>query len=348
MRKEKQIIPQIVLFLLSAILMGCTKTEEPKGRQEIQPTTSEAAIEEPLGAASPESQIPNAAPPEHAYISITYGRDNEENPTGREVVFYTYDLTARELEEVCVLPFDVQYASGVVSRENQMVYYSRCAAEGDLATNDCLFAYDLQTGESTMLEQENWSYNDITLLDPETLLVMAVTMQHPITPAQFNLSDHAFKYLSDVNNEPPALYTSGPAPLSYNFKFGTFVYIFQAQEDRYDDAYLSFEKAIDTHIALVPAELRKDLARIYTVNWNAEHKILWAAQISENELLLRTDEVDVSGVGIAREAVYYSLVFDDTQSTLTQCEPPYPDPMTTNVSRCITLDGGNTYYIYYT
>lgn len=202
-----------------------------------------------VGSVQPSQEISEP----HPYISITYSRSNLEMPLGRETVFYTYDLVDKELNEICVLPFNAKYASGVVSLENQMVYYSSRMDAADLSSDDCLWAYDLNSGKSIRLEHENFSYNDITIIDLNTLLVMAVKAgdKHVITPALFDLTTNTFTYLPDVNREPLTQYATGPSPMNYNYRTGQFCYIYRDQEEMYLPEYLGMREPIDVQITLV-------------------------------------------------------------------------------------------------
>ena len=279
------------------------------------------------------------------YLSITYGRDNPDNFTGRDMVFYTYDLVTGQLTEETVIPFDARYASGVVSRADGRVYYSRRAEPENVAANDSLCAYDMATGETTVLETENFSYNEITLLDPDTLLVMAVTNEHPIIPARFDLKTRTFTYLPDVNEEPFTLYTSSDSPINYNYRTKSFITIYQNEEEKISPSYHTFEAEINTYIARIDSGLIK--TNVFPVSLLLGHFIDDAVQISEDELLVeRTDDIFDDATGqLITERHFYSLIFgSDGEAAFTPTEPPFPAE---HVRRqgYRTVDGGKTWYL---
>lgn len=262
-----------------------------------------------------------------AYVSITYGQNNPDSFTGRDMVFYTYDLTQQQLVKECTLPFDAKYATGVVSKADNTVYFSRRLEPENLASNDCLCAYDMASGVTTILESENFSYNEISLMDAEALLVMAVTEQHPIIPARFDLESGTFTYMADANNEPLSLYTNGDTLLHYDYNTEAFVSIFQSEEEKYSPDYRSFETEIATYIAVVKNDLIKDADRVFQVDLRLGSFIDDAVQLSENTLLIeRTDEYFDDEAGeLVRKRSFYLLVFEDNgTATLTQTEAPFP------------------------
>lgn len=344
--KNRKLVLLIVIASLVIGIVGCGIGQAPQNPQfphdntPTPPTIVTAPRIEHKDADQEKPQDDESD--QHPYISITYGRNNFENATDREMAFYTYDLVTKQLREECVVPFDSDYATGVVSRSKNTLYYSQRREPGDLSTPDCLWGYDIQSGKSTMLEAENFSYNDITLLNPETLLVMTVTKRHTITPARFDLSSKSFTYTADANNEPFELYSSGPAPLNYNYKTRKFVYMYSNQEDMYLPDYLGFKTAIDKHIALISDDLKKNPEETFTISLPVSSELSWATQISEHELLVAVREVDVSGLTIESQYSYYCLVFNQDQTTFTRIDPPFP--ALSSVSNCVTLDDGYTYY----
>jgi len=282
---------------------------------------------------------------DNPYISITYGRNNPDNFTGRDMVFYSYDMVTKKLTEECVIPFDSKYASGVVSKADNIIYYSGRAEAENLSSNDSLIAYNIATQESTVLETENFSYNEITHIDQNTLLVMAVTNEHPIMPALFDLKTRTFIYMPDANKESFTLYTSGDSPINYNYNTRSFVNIYQNEKERYSTEYHRFESEINTYIALVNDDLTKVPNRTFSISLLIGHFIDNAVQISENELLVeRTDDSTDSGEYI-RKRSFYSLVFEaDGKTTFTSVEPPFPaEEVRSKGYR--TVDGGKTWYL---
>lgn len=282
-----------------------------------------------------------------AYVSITYGRDNPNNDTGREMVFYTYDLLTKKIVEEGVIPFAAKYATGVVSKSANVIYFSGRADPKNSSLNDHLCEYNLSTGTVTVLEAENFSYNEIVLIDADTLLVMAVTAQHPITPALFDLKSGTFTYMADVNNEPFSLYTSGSSLLNYNHTTEMFVNIFQNEGERYSTEYHRFETEIVTNVALVKSTLTKDSEKIFQISLPLGSFIDNAVQLSENELLVeRRDDYFDEDVGeLLSNQSFYLLTFENNGKTsIAKTTPPFPvDNLNWRGYR--TPDGGKTWYL---
>ena len=335
------------IFMALILLFGLAACDRVK----IELQEPEEPISEDVGElipVEPDDATEEEESSEHPYISITYGRKNPDNFTDRDMVFYTYDLVTKELKEECVIPLDSDYASGVVSKANNTVYYSRRAEAENLSSNDCLFAYDLATGESEMLESENFSYNEITIIDEDTLLVMAVTNEHPIMPALFDLKTKSFTYMADANGEPFRLYNSFDSPINYNYNTKSFINVYKNEEEAYSNEYLTFKKKIPTYISLVNNDLKKDSDKVFSINLRVGDFIQGAVQISENELLverfieyLNDDKLDT----ISR--IYYSLVFKENgETTFTEVEPPFPlENVRSNGYQ--TVDGGKTWYLIF-
>lgn len=281
------------------------------------------------------------------YISITYGCNNSSNYTGRDMVFYSYDLTTKQLVKEATIPFDAKYATGVVSKSTNTIFFSRRSEPENIASNDSICSYDISTGSTTVLETENFSYNEIALIDPDTLLVMAVTEQHPIMPARFDLGKRAFTYMADANKEPFSLYTNGDSLLNYDYNTESFVSIFQSEEERYSPDYCNFKSEIGTYIAIVKKNLVKAPSKIFKIDMKLGHFIDDAVQISENELLVeRTDDYfDDEKEELVSERSFYLLTFEDTGNiTFVQTDAPFPlEGVRRHGYR--TPDGGKTWYL---
>lgn len=342
----------MIMSILGMPLVGCTKSQE---NQTIEVEDSVNTLQEDDttgradGTTEPVQPSQEISEP-HPYISITYGRSNPEMPLGREIVFYTYDLVDEELNEICALPFNAKYASGVVSLENQMVYYSSRMNSEDLSSDDCLWAYDLNSGESIRLEHENFSYNDIAIIDSNTLLVMAVKAgdAHVITPALFDLTTNTFTYLPDVNAEPLTQYSTGPSPMNYNYRTGQFCYIYRNQEEMYWPEYLGMREPIDVHIALVGADLTKQPKNTYTAQWKSTQNVDWLTQVTDNTMLIQmyTEVIDPENPTLDNnEMQYYTITFGGENAVLEPAAPPFPDAASVNLMNCQTFDGGKTYYL---
>lgn len=277
---------------------------------------------------------------ESPYLSITYVRDNLNNKSGIDMVFFTYDLDSKVLTEECILPFDSAYASGVVSKKNNKVYYSSNSELGRYNGGNCLWAYDLDTCKSHILNKENHEYNDILILDENTLLIMMVTSEHPIMPVTYDIPSDTFTYMADANNEP-FIYTSGPIQPFYNYKTGMFTCIFWNEEEERGD-YSLFKASLEHHLALLSKDMVKDPDKIFTYSSRAdEMRMIAAVQISDDELLV-TMENNYFYVDQPRE--YYSLVFGEDETTFTRTECPYPHA--DYVANLYTVDEGKTFYFY--
>lgn len=332
----KKIIACVLVLALTLTLAACGKQANMDSLEDISETNENSCVGKVI------SDSFNGP-----YISITYGRDNPDNFSGRDMVFYSYDITAKQLTQEGAIPFDAKYASGVVSKADHTIYFSRRSDAENLSSNDSLCAYNIETRETTVLERENFSYNEITLADPNTLLVMAVTNEHPIMPALFDLKARMFTYMPDVNNEPRGLYTSGSSPINYNYNTEAFINIYREEKEVYSSAYNSFETEINTYIALANKDLTKKSEKIFPVSLLQGHFIDNAVQISDNELLVeRTDDYfDETEEKLITERHFYSLVFGtDGDTTFTPIEPPFP---VENVrgQGYRTVDGGKTWYL---
>lgn len=277
---------------------------------------------------------------DNPYLSITYTRENLDNFSGREMVFYTYDINTKTLVEECVLPFDSSYATGVVSRINKMVYYSSNTIPNNYSSGNSLWVYDMNLCKSYILDNENHEYNDILLIDDNTLLVMMVTNQHPIMPVLFDLKNKEYIYMADVNNEP-FIYTCGSTSPFYNYKTETFTCIYWNEEEERTKEYNTFESEIKHYISFVSANLEKDISRtfVHKAKLN-EMNMREAVQISENEILVTMANWFNSNE--CRE--YYSLVFGEDETTFTKIDCPYP--YADYVANLYTVDEGKTFYFY--
>ena len=213
--------------------------------------------------------------------------------------------------------------------------------EGDFSANS-LWKYDIATGEATIIDNENHSYNDILLVDRNTLLVMMITDadERPIMPVTFDLASKEFTYMADVNNEP-FIYTSGATTPIYNYKTQEFACIYwKRSEDHGDNGYTSYETAIDHYLTVTSKDLVKDKNKSFTHRARIDEMNMDAAvQISENEFLVTMENAPHSDV-----IEYYSLVFGEDGTTFTKVDCPYPD--SDYVMNLYTIDGGKTFFFY--
>ncbi len=332
MQTGKWPVLAIMVFLSAICFSACNAI--PQGEKRMEPdkhSETESITEEQLG-----QEVP-AGVDSHPYLSITYGRDNPNNTTGRDMVFYTYDMVTKELKTECVIPFDSQYACGVVSKAKNTVYYSGRSQPDILGSCDGIWAYDIGTGDSELLEKKNWSYNSITVMDDGRLLVMAMTKEHPIQPAVFDLKTKSFTYMSDVNKEPFDLYSCGATDLGYNYKTNEIVSVYQNEKESYRSEYLGNRISINTYISISSKDMVKDRERTFSISLKAEDQVMSATQISGNKFLVVVSHTDEDTLDIEKKL--YLLTFKDKKGTLTAIDSQYR-----HSSDWKTDDSGKTFY----
>jgi hypothetical protein len=328
---------------MAFILAACSdKSGVPKNGDDtvVAPTTDSTIFEEnndePYNALdNKENSVINP------YLSIVGRRIN---PNYEEYVwdevYFTYDLITNELREICVLPHFSGYTAGVVSLKENAVYFSM---REDIDSNDQIFRYDIQSGEMSYIENKNTSYNDITIIDPDTLLVIAVN-DHNTMPALFDLRSATFTYMSDVNGEPFDMFTTGGQLLNYNYLFDTFPWLYFKLSDRYSDGYTGHEEAIDYNfVPIVSADLKKT-DDIFTTQLMATHQIGFFFFFSENVILVKLTETiwDESIPSFISVDTYYHLTFDDENTSFIEIDNPFPKA--SGIVQALTFDGGKIYY----
>ena len=354
--KSSKVFTVLVLFLLTVSFIACSAVPQQNLAEETG-SESEEGTETPFGQKPPgetgteseegtersSGQKPLDVEEPHPYLSITYAQDNPDNFTGLDMVFYTYDIVTGELEEHCVIPFDSQYACGLVSKVDNKVYYSSRSEPNTLGVCDGLWVYDIETGEFRLLETQNWTYNDIIMIRPGRLLVMASTKEHPIIPALFDLESHSFIYMPEANGEPFDLYSCGASEIFYSGETHEMVCIYQNEDEAYMDEYRNNEEPINTYIAVASEDMVKDPERTFAISLKVEDQVMSAVQISENELRVVICHVDLEsfawGGDLNMEYRQYSLVFQDGKSTLTPV-----GSLDLSTSKWGTIDGGKTFY----
>ncbi len=321
MKLVNKVLSVLLAFLLIISISGCKSKTSPSESSENSETSGEISDKIPETENSEENPI-------NPYVSITYVRDNPVNMTGLEMVFYIYDLVTKELTEECVVPYSADYATGVVSKANNVAIFSSREIPDDYTTDDCLVARDLTTGEYALLESENWSYNEMTVIDEKTLLAMTVTNQHPIIPALFDLETGTFTYMPDANNEDFGLYSNGPTPITYDFNTEKFVSIYQNEKELYDPEYLRTDskKEINTYIAIAGKDLVRDPNKIFAISLPVTAGIKNAVLISENEIIISRMDLNLDApVDEISTFSFYSLVFNENgEANFTQIEAPFP------------------------
>ncbi len=281
----------------------------------------------------PESTEKTAADRINPYLSITYGINDGTTDTGRRIQFYTYDIDEKQLDIQCSIPFAAQYGTGVVSLENQKVYYSS-RTEGH--SNDSLMEFDLKSGETKALENENATYNDIAIVDNHTLLVTAISRKNGCNwPATFDLSSKTFTYLYEVNKFSDSLYSTRAGRINYNYVYNKFVNVFVNQDEFYSPNFRSNEVAIDYNIALVSPDLLINKENTYAKKTKIADDVYMETQISDNLILLQVDD-DVEGKKI------FCLI-DMVNKSIKEIDCPFSNAL--YIADCVTLDQGNTYFV---
>lgn len=326
MIKPKILYICLIVALVVACFTGCTISQ----KNELKNAKETKKLNE-----TNEDQKSN----NHPYISIVYGRDNRDNYTEREMVFYTYDIEKEELVEECVIPFDSQYACGVVSKQNNKIYYSGRTKPNDMNSNDGIWEYDMLTGETVLLENENWSYNSISMMGNDKLFVMALTKDHPILPAYFDLKTKKFTYMSDANGEEMGIFNCGPCDAQYNTSTDEIVCAYQNDAESYSEAYMEGETAIDTYIAFTSTDMVKDNERIYPMNLKVDDQVMSVTQISKTECLVGVHHTAVNNGDIDIEERLFTVKIDGENSCAKRIDFPFDDS-----SDWKTMDGGKSFY----
>lgn len=267
------------------------------------------------------------------YLSITYGINDYTTDNGRRIQYYTYNIDEKKLDIQCSIPFSAQYGTGVVSLVNQKVYYSGRTWEND---NDSLMEYDMKSGETKALENENATYNDIAIVDNHTLLVTAISKKNECNwPATFDLNSRTFTYLYDANNISDSLYSTRAGRINYNYTYNKFVDVFVNQDEFYSSKFRSNEVAIDYNIALVSPDLLINKENIYAKKTKISDDIYMGTQISDNSVLLQI--IDDSH----DKRLFY--LADLKNKSIKEIDCPFSNAL--YITDCVTLDQGKTYFV---
>ncbi len=283
-------------------------------------------------------------PESREYLSITYTTGDSSTKTGRMMNFYTYDLLSDKLTKHAQLPFDSQYALGAVSLSENKIYYTRRVGKIKEST-DHLFAYDLSKKQSTMLEEENFAYNDIIPVNGR-LLVTTVPV-HATGTGIFDPETKKFSYLYEPSITEDGykdfLYTTAPTPLNYNPHYERFVNVSSSEKDLYDEAVRSGEKPLKYHIALVDADLKVQNEYVYSLKSLLDYTISAVTQISRDSVLLLVtkDLSEDEDGGSEIENRFYVINF--RENSCRKVESPFPKMR--YIGNFITADDGASYYI---
>ncbi len=327
----KKAVLSVLAALLVFSLFGCGQNPAEEAAEEVlkEPEEPKEVLKEP--EEPKESTNP--------YLSIGYVRNSAENPEEKEKVMLCYDINTEKLTEVCVLPKENHIVSATYSRANNAVYYFGNTDKNDYYSECGIWKYDVAAKETLRLDDENHSYNELKIIDENTLLLMMVTNEHPIMPVLFDIESKTFTYMADANNEP-FVYTCGPLSLSYNHATEELACIYWSEED-VDRDYNSFKKPINYYLSAADKNLVKDPERTFSYSSKINENNFWhAVQLSENEYIVAM----YSGVPSDEPMEYYSLVFGDGEPSFTKTECPYPHA--DYLWNLQTIDGGKTFYFY--
>lgn len=290
---------------------------------------------EALNTENPVESEPLEEPSGSPYLSISCVLNSTENPEEKSKSIFCYDLKTEELSEICTFPADINAYSAQYSRTNNAVYYYDFIVPGNYSSGIGIFEYDLSTKNITRLDNANYSYNELKIVDENTLLLMAV-MEHTIAPIYFDIETGNFLCIDDYNG--PTLYNSGATSFSYNPITESLTYI-RWNETEADSEYSSAKKSID-HFITVYDSSSGNIKNVYAHNAKIDELNLWyATQISENEFIVLL----MDAIGFM-EPEYYSLILGE-EATFTKIESPCP--AVSNMHNFFSPDGGETFYFYY-
>lgn len=330
---EKRIIISLMSMLFLLITTSCSKSVDlgssniplPENTKEVSKSDTLAPSVTTLNATAKDKISP--------YLSITYGINNDTTDTGRRTQYYTYNIDEKKLDIRCSIPFAAQYGTGVVSLANQKVYYSGRTGKN---TNDSINEYDIKTGETHALENENATYNDIAIVDNNTLLVTAISKKDGCNwPATFDLNSRTFTYLYDVNNISDSLYSTRAGRINYNYIYNKFVDVFVNQDEFYLPKFRLNEVAIDYNIALVSPDLLINKENTYAKKTKIADDIYMETQISDNSVLLQV--IDDS----QDKRIFY--LADLKNKSIKEIDCPFSNAL--YITNCVTLDQGKTYFV---
>lgn len=279
------------------------------------------------------------------YLSITYTTEDFTVESGRMMTFYTYDPVTSELDNKAEIPFESQYALGVVSLRDEKIYYTKTVGyEG--RTVDHLFEYDMTNGMSTMLEDDHCAYND--MIPVQDKLLLTTIPVHAIGTAAFDLGMKKFNYLYEMSlNENGYMdfpYVTEPlVRLNYNYKYGKFVNVYTKEEDYYDPEVRGGEKPIKYRIALVDKDLNiiaeyKNLKKSFV-----DYNVRAACQISSDcaLVMIEKDLSDDEDSDVEVKYEFYMINF--SEKSCKKVKSPFPRMK--YITNFVTSDDGKSYYI---
>lgn len=307
--------------------------------------TSSHSKTEHLKTESPQTVQKKENPKQNEYLSITYTSSDDSVKTGRMMHFYTYDLFSKKLEQKMQIPFDSQYALGVVSLSDNKIYYSAAKeneSEDPGRSVDHLYEVDLSNKKSTLLETENCAYNDIIPIDGK-LLVTTVPV-HAIGTALFDLNTRTFSYLYEPSLTEDGymdfLYTTRPLKLNYNFNYKTFVNVSVLEKNLYSLGVRTGKKPLKFHISLVDSALHVKNEYIFKLPSLLYDDVGAVAQISTDSAILMLKHTPPDNEE-EEEYVFYKINF--SKQSCKKIKSPFPDML--YIDSFVTIDNGKSYYI---
>lgn len=279
------------------------------------------------------------------YLSITYTTEDFTVESGRMMTFYTYDPVTCELESKAEIPFESQYALGVVSVRDEKIYYTKTVGyEG--RTVDHLFEYDMTNGMSTMLEDDHCAYND--LIPVQDKLLLTTTPVHAIGTAAFDLGKKKFDYLYEMSlNENGYMdfpYETEPlVRLNYNYKYGKFVNIYTKEKDRYDPKVSGGEKPMKYRVALVDKDLNITAEYRYLEKSFVDYNVRAACQTSSDCALVLIEKDLWEDEDSDAEVKYEFYMINFSEKSCKKVKSPFPRMK--YITNFVTSDDGKSYYI---
>lgn len=329
----------LVILGIAALVAG-TGVFAVKNREQKMTGHSQADHEKEISQADTTEERKSGE-----YLSITYTTEDFTVESGRMMTFYTYDPVTSELDNKAEIPFESQYALGVVSLRDEKIYYTKTVGyEG--RTVDHLFEYDMTNGMSTMLEEDHCAYND--MIPVQDKLLLTTIPVHAIGTAAFDLEIKKFNYLYEMSlNENGYMdfpYETEPlVRLNYNYKYGKFVNVYTKEKDRYDPEVRGGEKPIKYRIALVDKDLNITAEYKHLKKSFVDYNVRAACQISSDcaLVLLEKDLSDDEDSDVEVKYEFYMVNF--SEKSCKKVKSPFPRMK--YITNFVTSDDGKSYYI---
>lgn len=332
-------IPKMILFVTAALAVSIGVFGLKNREQSTTPPPQTTPEQDRSGAGIAEERK------EGEYLSITYTSEDFTVESGRMMTFYTYDPVTSVLENRAELPYESQYALGVVSLKDEKIYYTKGVGyEG--RSVDHLFEYDLVNGTSTMLEDVHCAYNDIIPVG-DKLLLTAVPA-HAVGTAAFDLQKKKFDYLYEMSrNEDGYMdfpYDTEPSVrLNYNYKYGRFVNVYTKEKDRYDAKITTGKKPIKYHIALVDEDLNITAEYHGLKKSFLDYTVSAACQITADRALVLVKKDLMDDEDDFEEVKHEFYMIDFSEKSCKKVKSPFPKMK--YITNFVTSDDGQSYYV---